>query len=620
MIPVSGPLLLSRTSGSCEATYFDGPNINKCADVDDGYAGEYCLDNFKIPDDHLEGLWEWNDSDPEPTTEYFPNGAGLVDTDFILYVRAKHTSTCNSGDIIAYAAYCNLDQNDRPIAGYSNFCPSHLSEDNYDESTFILTAAHEIFHALGFSNSLFEKFKECTYNDTSGLQCEDRSNVLTTDSQGQVRLTTPSVINKTQDHFGCTAYDFGGPLENKGSSGASSHWEARLMLGSLMTSTIGLPYLTLIDPITLAVFEDTGWYKVDYSNAQDLLWGNDQGCNFGLVTTCDSDNSFFCSGSDFGCHHLHMHKGNCTTNDYLEDCRIYKADEKYSCLDAANGDSEDLTTTGESYASDSRCFLATISTINKNLAATGRCYKTRCNDTYTLEVQVGDTPWQLCPSNTTITIPGYNGVVTCPPINRICNPGVDLLSFPTTTLLPEVTTVTDSTVTIEFVIDMDYELVSEESQQENFREAVIIAISRYCQISRERIEILQVIEGSVIVTLQIKPAGDSHGTPTSQVYSDLEYGVSEELVYVLFNGVNYTTIEIRLLEEGPTTTTKEPSGISDQMIGIVLGVVCVCGVMLIILIVALCKTKKQRRVVAPMYMENGKEVAPTVRMETYRNE
>ena len=32
--------------------------------------------------------------------------------------------------------------------------------------------------------------------------------------------------------------------------------------------------------LTLAVLQDSGWYTVDYSAAQPLLWGKDRGCGF----------------------------------------------------------------------------------------------------------------------------------------------------------------------------------------------------------------------------------------------------------------------------------------------------------------------------------------------------
>jgi leishmanolysin-like peptidase len=34
--------------------------------------------------------------------------------------------------------------------------------------------------------------------------------------------------------------------------------------------------------ITLALMEDTGWYRANYSMAQPLSWGKDFGCDFAM--------------------------------------------------------------------------------------------------------------------------------------------------------------------------------------------------------------------------------------------------------------------------------------------------------------------------------------------------
>ena len=36
----------------------------------------------------------------------------------------------------------------------------------------------------------------------------------------------------------------------------------------------------LVSRITLALMEDTGWYKADYNQAEDLEWGKGLGCDF----------------------------------------------------------------------------------------------------------------------------------------------------------------------------------------------------------------------------------------------------------------------------------------------------------------------------------------------------
>ena len=63
-------------------------------------------------------------------------------------------------------------------------------------------------------------------------------------------------------------------LENHGNSGYNgnnckmreSHFEARLIADELMIST-AVSFTQRISPMTLAVFEDSGWYQVDYSKA-----------------------------------------------------------------------------------------------------------------------------------------------------------------------------------------------------------------------------------------------------------------------------------------------------------------------------------------------------------------
>ena len=45
-----------------------------------------------------------------------------------------------------------------------------------------------------------------------------------------------------------------------------------------MTSTVSSHML--ISEITLALFEDSGWYMPDYSQAEDMWWGKNRGCDF----------------------------------------------------------------------------------------------------------------------------------------------------------------------------------------------------------------------------------------------------------------------------------------------------------------------------------------------------
>ena len=70
-----------------------------------------------------------------------------------------------------------------------------------------------------------------------------------------------------------------------------SHWETRILQYELMTP--GEQYSDpFISPMTLALFQDSGWYEVDLSMASSgpfgRLWGFRAGCTFAM-SKCVSD-------------------------------------------------------------------------------------------------------------------------------------------------------------------------------------------------------------------------------------------------------------------------------------------------------------------------------------------
>ena len=127
-----------------------------------------------------------------------PDGPGVEDADFVLYVSGLTTERCGQENIVAYAAYCQLEaeldrwvgldrcahqlkastlQNcvgldtcdgkcarltvcvcvcvcvcarapPRPIAGYANLCPAMISSQPQEFEGMLSTVKHEIIHAL----------------------------------------------------------------------------------------------------------------------------------------------------------------------------------------------------------------------------------------------------------------------------------------------------------------------------------------------------------------------------------------------------------------------------------------------------------------------------------------
>ncbi|XP_030843340.1 leishmanolysin-like peptidase [Strongylocentrotus purpuratus] len=94
-------------------------------------------------------------------------------------------------------------------------------------------------------------------------------------------MVTPNLIREAREYYGCDTIE-GVELEDDygmvPSGSALAHFEARLM----PTESMG-PAFTKgrkFSRFTLAFFEDTGWYKVNYDLADPFNWGRDLGCDF----------------------------------------------------------------------------------------------------------------------------------------------------------------------------------------------------------------------------------------------------------------------------------------------------------------------------------------------------
>eukprot|EP00079_Xenopus_tropicalis_P039030 XP_017952801.1 PREDICTED: leishmanolysin-like peptidase [Xenopus tropicalis] len=153
ILPPSSSVLLSR---QCATNQY-----LKKRDDPHRYCHGACSESTRsgpviVPEEHLqqcrvcsETQWHCGPSGP-------PDGPGIPDTDFVLYVSAMTTERCSQENIVAYAAYCQLEaEMDRPIAGYANLCPNMISTQPQEFVGMLSTVKHEIIHALGFSAGLF---------------------------------------------------------------------------------------------------------------------------------------------------------------------------------------------------------------------------------------------------------------------------------------------------------------------------------------------------------------------------------------------------------------------------------------------------------------------------------
>ncbi|XP_076849583.1 ciliated left-right organizer metallopeptidase-like isoform X2 [Brachyhypopomus gauderio] len=386
-----GRLLLNRDINKyCRFVWRNSSsaNFNRCGRANDNYQSERCL-GVTIPDDHLSGCIVYPHPDHPILKVLKADAAGVPDTDFLLYVHTESTIKCRAdSSVLSYSAHCQTDSAGRPVAGVVVICRALLSKE-------------------GFSN-------------------EHLVQVMNTDEMGQTGLFSPGVVKALQTHFNSTRTDLGAPLENQdaGSRGVSSHWEARVLQGSIMTALLTEPSLVRIDPITLSALQDTGWYSINLNQAQSLLWGENEGALFGSVSTCRKPSAFFCTGSGLGCHYLHLHKGACQSDQYLDGCRIYKPLANASeCWKEGNsrGSSEEEWS-GEIYHTDSRCFLSSLVREDHSrgsVSVAGRCYRHRCAGRNRYQIQVVGSAWLDCPAGKSIQVNGYRGTVFCPD-KRLC--------------------------------------------------------------------------------------------------------------------------------------------------------------------------------------------------------
>lgn len=264
----------------------------------------------EVPDEHLEVCRTCNDTGQDCGAQPGSvRGQGIDGADFIFYVSATQTERCNKGQTVAYAAHCQQEAAlDRPIAGHANLCPDNIVTKRQELEILLSTVKHEILHALGFSVSLYAFYRDQEGNPLTP-RVENGKPLLNEKLQARqwsdrvirsvhrpswlvrggslardvLMMVTPRVTEEVRKHFNCPQLE-GAELEDQGDEGTSlTHWEKRVFENEAMTGTH--TQNPVYSRLTLALMEDTGWYRANYSMAQPLLWGRGLGCDF-VMKSC----------------------------------------------------------------------------------------------------------------------------------------------------------------------------------------------------------------------------------------------------------------------------------------------------------------------------------------------
>ena len=351
--------------------------------------------------------------------------------------------------MLAAASPCLFLNNYKPIGGVVGL-NQDLDTNNYDSKDFLeKLLLHELSHVLCFHPIYFEKLNLIKNETKNG--------------RNHSYINSPKVLEKARIHFNCKDIK-GIQLEDQGGEGSGgSHWEARYMLGDYMISTDY--HEVVLSDITLALFEDTGFYKVNYFTGGLFRFGKNQGCSF-LEEKCLKDKkdpktdfpNEFCleSGTAF-CGSSHISRGYCLIAKYNEElekeyqyfqnskyggiftsanyCPVsssYKTDNGFEDYfnnpnNCKNG-FERFSLYGEKIGDNSLCFESSLLPIYSSSNVVSNeirsiCYNIECNKFKKEIIIYINSLKVICPGNRTIlTNPeGFIGNILCPEYNIVCS-------------------------------------------------------------------------------------------------------------------------------------------------------------------------------------------------------
>ncbi|TYH18550.1 hypothetical protein ES288_A05G280700v1 [Gossypium darwinii] len=363
---------------------------------------------------------------------------GVADADLVLLVTTRPTT----GSTLAWAVACERDQWGRAIAGHVNVAPRHLTAEA--ETLLSATLIHEVMHVLGFDPHAFMHFRDERKRRRSKVTehiIDERLGRMVT------RVVLPRVVMHSRHHYGAFSENFTGlELEDGGGRGTSgSHWEKRLLMNEIMTGSVDTK--SVVSKMTLALLEDSGWYQANYSMADHLDWGHNQGTDF-LTSPCNLwKGAYHCNTTNLsGCTYNREAEGYCPIVSYNTDlpqwtryfpqankggqssladyCTFFVAYSDGSCTDSNSARAPDRML-GEVRGSNSRCMASSLvrtGFVRGSMTQGNGCYQHRCVNN-SLEVAV-DGIWKVCAKvGGPVQFPGFNGELICPAYHELCSAG-----------------------------------------------------------------------------------------------------------------------------------------------------------------------------------------------------
>ena len=393
---------------------------------------------------------------------------GVVDANVIIYVETRNPSSC-SLDTRPEISICSFDQHMRPLVGSLTICLEELDVQNnkvHEKEVLYHTArlSQLLGRFLGLTPALFQYFR-----DETGLLWGERrveiscgeekvaheimmSNLIQQrkipDEEPFYEITSPIVKQVVRNHFDCqtlTGARLVGPSPNPNNDDECNFFNLDLRyhfdedMTSISTNADGA---FIVSPLSLALLEDSSWYKANFTMATTPSFGRGAGCGF-VESACivggnvpDYSKGFFCNSVDLpgtrsGCDYSHHHKAGCDldvdasppeSNRYFlpsnpefgsvfADTLNCPMRSRHLAPCASNGKAV-TSLFGESFGENSRCFETDVSV--------PVCLETVCNPVdKTLGIFVNGRHFYCSYDGQVINVDaGYS--VVCPRIAVVC--------------------------------------------------------------------------------------------------------------------------------------------------------------------------------------------------------
>ena len=429
--------------------------------------------NFLLSDEDIKqfSIKYWNKSNIGSEMKSLNKGTADSGIDLFIFVRFGNNSEMGENTLASAGARFVNPYTGQPIIGVANINRDIDYSIQNSLQFFQATILHEFIHILGFANYFFTTYY--------------KSNFTRIDNYGvkRVYLSSQKLLQVAKKYFNCENID-GIELEEYGGDGTTgSHWEERILLGDIMNGIV-YPEEQVLSEFTLAVLEDSGYYKANYYTGGLMQYGKNKGCDFlnekcvinrdGKVNDkfknefyskplhysyidpgCSSGrqsrayHGFYDYGSDIPLEYQYYSETNlggrpstdyCPVSQeyYLEAENLYfvghcstKGNGEYGSLidyfDTSYNNNGDLVQkTGEFHSDHSFCVLSSL--ISKNIqdyvqfsrTVNAFCYQMYCSDE-SLTIQIND-DYLVCPrSGGKIKAINYEGYLLCPDYYLICS-------------------------------------------------------------------------------------------------------------------------------------------------------------------------------------------------------